>query len=151
MSANINSCWSFGKLVNNCSQFLRKCSFFLLIFQMIYINVWMLHLGTNFSWKGMGLQRLNDDLLTWEIKLKKHTWNIDPFRWTPLNIKKNKQTNWVWKMHAFRLVNIVAFTALVQLNNLYNNRFFNAYSMGCLSLTLCFIDTMVITDWATNF
>ena len=39
-------------------------------------------------------------------------------------------------MHAFRLVNIVAFTALVQLNNLYNNRFFNAYSMGCLSPTL---------------
>ena len=44
-------------------------------------------------------------------------------------------------MHASRLVNIVAFTALVQWNNLYNNRFFNAYSMECLSLTLCFIDT----------
>ena len=29
----------FCKLVNNCSQFLRKCSFFLFIFQMIYINV----------------------------------------------------------------------------------------------------------------
>ena len=29
----------FCKLVNNCSQFLRKCSFFLFIFQMLYINV----------------------------------------------------------------------------------------------------------------
>ena len=107
--------------------------------------------GDEFFLKRNGAPKTQDDLMTWEIKLKKHTWNIDPFRWTPLNIKKNKQTNWVWKMHAFRLVNIVAFTALVQLNNLYNNRFFNAYSMGCLSLTLCFIDTMVITDWATNF
>ena len=61
-----------------------------------------------------------------------------------------KQRNWVWKMHAFRLVNIAAFTALVQLNNLYNNRFFNAYSMGYLSLTLCSIDTMVITYWTLN-
>ena len=61
-----------------------------------------------------------------------------------------KQRNWVWKMYAFRLVNIVAFAALVLLNNLYNNRFFNAYSKGYLSLTLCFIDTMVITDWTLN-
>ena len=145
MSANISSCWSFGKLVNNCSQFLRKCSFFLLIFQMIYINVWMLHLGTNFSWKGMGLQRLNDDLLTWEIKLKKHTWNIDPFRWTPLNIKK-KQTNKL----SLKGARISAGEHSC-IYNLYKNRFFNAYLIGCLSLTLCFIDTMVITDWTTNF
>ena len=99
---------------------------------MIYINVWMLRLGTNFSCKKFGLQRHNGDLLTWKIKRKKTHLKYRSF----FGERYEKQRNLVWKMHAFRLVNIVAFTALVQLNNLYNNRFFNAYSMGCLSPTL---------------
>ena len=92
----------------------------------------MLHLGTNFSCKKFGLQRHNGDLLTWKIKRKKTHLKYRSF----FGERYEKQRNLVWKMHAFRLVNIVAFTALVQLNNLYNNRFFNAYSMGCLSPTL---------------
>ena len=96
------------------------------------MNVWMLHLGTNFSCKKFGLQRHNGDLLTWKIKRKKTHLKYRSF----FGERYEKQRNLVWKMHAFRLVNIVAFTALVQLNNLYNNRFFNAYSMGCLSPTL---------------
>ena len=99
---------------------------------MINMNVWMLHLGTNFSCKKFGLQRHNGDLLTWKIKRKKTHLKYRSF----FGERYEKQRNLVWKMHAFRLVNIVAFTALVQLNNLYNNRFFNAYSMGCLSPTL---------------
>ena len=58
----------FCKLVINCSQFLGKCSFFLFIFQMRYINIWMLHLGKNFSCKRFGLKRHDGDLLTWWIK-----------------------------------------------------------------------------------
>ena len=114
----------FCKLVINCSQFLRKCSFFLFIFQMRYINIWMLHLGKNFSCKRFGLKRHDGDLLTWWIK-KKHTWNIDLFLANVFKSPK-KQTNWVSKVDAFRLVDIVEFIALLQWNNLDNNRFFNA-------------------------
>ena len=88
------------------------------------MNVWVLHLRTNFSCKKFGLQRHNGDLLTWKIKRKKTHLKYRSF----FGERYEKQRNLVWKMHAFRLVNIVAFTALVQLNNLYNNRFFNAYS-----------------------
>ena len=56
---------------------------------------------------------------------KKHTWNIDLFLANVFKSPK-KQTNWVSKVDAFRLVDMVEFTALLQWNNLDNNRFFNA-------------------------
>ena len=68
----------FCKLINNCSQFLRKCSFFLFIFEMIYIGVWMLHLGTDFSCKKKWAPKTQ----WWPIdmiKEKIHIWNIDLF------------------------------------------------------------------------
>ena len=64
-------------------------------------------------------------------KKKKHTWNIDIFL---VNVMKTKKLS--LKDACISAGEHSFITALVQLNNLYNNRFFNAYSMGCLSPTL---------------
>ena len=102
----------FCKLINNCSQFLRKCSFFLFIFEMIYIGVWMLHLGTDFSCKKMGSK---DTMVTyWHDKRKNTHLKYRSIFLANVFKSPEKQTNWVWKVDAFRLVDMVEFTALLQ-------------------------------------